>query len=166
LPCSAHLILSAIPRTSESADPVPGRDVHHRSSRIFGNLTGCLRTIVPRAAIVLQKDHHDEIVDAEAGEAGQRRGARIPCEVSGYPTIRIAMEAGRIDPRRAEKVIEVYSLSIVKMVRNLVSPTSTSSVPPPCPRGRWCGHRPVYLEFLIVTVLVTLGRQSSCRVGL
>jgi len=42
-------------------------------------------------------------------EAGQRRGARIPCEVSGYSTIRIAMEAGRIDPRRAEKVIGMYS---------------------------------------------------------
>ena len=36
----------------------------------------------------------------------------------------------------------------------------------PLSRGNWCGHRPVYLEFLIVTVLVTLGRQSSCRVGL
>jgi hypothetical protein len=77
-------------------------------------------------------------------------------------TIRIATEAGRIDPRRAEKVIEVCSPTILKMVRTLVSPTSTSSVPPPYPRGSWCGHRPVYLEFLIVT----LGRQSSCRVGL
>jgi len=57
----------------ESADPVPGRDVHDRSSRAFENLTGCLRTIVPRAAIVLQKDHHDEIVDAEAGSRSKMR---------------------------------------------------------------------------------------------
>jgi hypothetical protein len=71
-----------------------------------------------------------------------------------------------MDPRGSQRMSEVYSLTILKLVRGFVSPTSTSSVPPPGPRGRWCGHRPVYLEFLIVTVLVTLGRQSSCRVGL
>ena len=32
-------------------------------------------------------------------------------------TIRIAMEAGRIDPRRSEKVIGVCSPSILKLVR-------------------------------------------------
>ncbi len=55
-------------------------------------------------------------------EAGQRRSARIPCEVSGYPTIRIAAEAGRIDPRRAEKVIEMYSSLALKLVRDPASP--------------------------------------------
>jgi hypothetical protein len=74
------------------------------------------------SALVLQTDHRDEIVDAEAGEAGQRRGARIPCDVSGYPTIRIAAEAGRIDPRRAEKVIETHSSLALKLVRELASP--------------------------------------------
>jgi hypothetical protein len=63
-------------------------------------------------------------------EAGQRRGATIPCEVSGYPTIRIATEAGRIDPRRAEKVIDVYSPLTLRIVSQPVSPTSTSSVSP------------------------------------
>jgi hypothetical protein len=54
-------------------------------------------------------------------EAGQRQGARIPCEVSGYSTIRIAMEAGRIDPRRAEKVIGMYSSLALKLVRDPAS---------------------------------------------
>jgi hypothetical protein len=77
-----------------------------------------------------------------------------------------AAEALRSQSRGSQRVLEVYSPSILKLVRSLVFPTSTSSVPPPGPRGRGSGHRPVYLEFLIVTVLVTLGRQSSCRVGL
>jgi hypothetical protein len=35
--------------------------------------------------------------------------------LDGPPAIRIAMEAGRIDPRRAEKVIEIYSsLSLMR----------------------------------------------------
>ena|SRR5215213_2130853 len=75
-------------------------------------------------------------------------------------------EALRSQSRGSQRVLEVYSPSILKLVRSLVFPTSTSSVPPPGPRGRGSGHRPVYLEFLIVSVLVTLGRQSSCRVGL
>jgi hypothetical protein len=54
-------------------------------------------------------------------EADRRRGARIPCDVSGYP-LRIAMEAGRIDPRRAEKVIEMYSSLALKQVREPASP--------------------------------------------
>jgi hypothetical protein len=37
-------------------------------------------------------------------------------------TIRIAMEAGRIDPRRAEKVIEMYSSLALKLVREPASP--------------------------------------------
>jgi hypothetical protein len=89
-----------------------------------------------------------------------------PVRFLEYTSIRIDPEAGRIDPRGSEKVTDVYSPSTLRVVSQPVSPTSTSSVPPPCPRGRWCGHRPVYLEFLIVTVLVTLGRQSSCSVGL
>ena len=60
-------------------------------------------------------------------EAGQRRGARIPCEVCGYPTIRIAKETGRIDPRVSQRASEVYSPSKLKLVSRLVSPTSTSS---------------------------------------
>jgi len=76
-----------------------------------------LRTIFLKAAIVLQKDHHDEIVDTEAGEAGQRRGARIPCKVSGGPDIRSVAEALRSHSRGSEKVIDVYSPSLLSIVR-------------------------------------------------
>jgi hypothetical protein len=37
------------------------------------------------------------------------------------------MEAGRIDPRRSERVLKVYSPSILRLVRGLVSPTFSSS---------------------------------------
>ena len=70
---STHLILAAIARTSESADIVPGRDVHDRSCRIFRYLTDGLRTIFPQVAIVLQKDHRDEMVDARAGGRSKTR---------------------------------------------------------------------------------------------
>ena len=43
------------------------------------------RGIFSKGPIVLQKDHRGEIVDAEAGEAGQGGGATIPCKVSGAP---------------------------------------------------------------------------------
>jgi len=118
-----------------------------------------------KGPIVLQKDHRYEMVDAEAGEAGQRRGARIPCEVSGYATIRIATEAGRIDPRRAEKVIEMYSSLALKLVREPASP-------PLHPRGAitmslWSPMRAdILYELLLVTFVVTLGRRSPCRVVL
>jgi hypothetical protein len=64
-----------------------GRDVHDRSSRIFGYLTDCLRTIFPKVAIVVQKDHTGTRWSMPGLEAGQRRGARIPCEVSGVPIL-------------------------------------------------------------------------------
>ena len=70
---STHLILAAIPRTSESADTVPGQDVHDLNSRIFGYFTGCLRTIFSKVAIVFQKDHWDEMVDARAGSRSKTR---------------------------------------------------------------------------------------------
>ncbi len=38
------------------------------------------------------------------------------------PTIRIAMEARRIDPRRAEKMIEMCSSLALKLVREPASP--------------------------------------------
>jgi len=91
-------------------------------------------------------------------EAGQRRGARIPCEVSGYSTIRIAMEAGRIDPRRAEKVIGMYSSLALKLVRDPASP-------PLHPRGAitmslWSLMRAnILLECPLVTVVVTLEKR-------
>src|SRR5215211_3935266 len=36
--CSTHLILAAIPRTSESVNVAPRRDVHDDSSPVFGHL--------------------------------------------------------------------------------------------------------------------------------
>jgi hypothetical protein len=91
-------------------------------------------------------------------EAGQRQGARIPCEVSGYSTIRIAMEAGRIDPRRAEKEIGMYSSLALKLVRD-------SASPPLHPRGAitmslWSLMRAnILLECPLVTVVVTLEKR-------
>jgi hypothetical protein len=114
------------------------------------------RGIFSKGPIVLQKDHHDETVDAEAGEAGQRRGAGIPCDVSGYPTIRIAMEAGRIDPRSSKKVIEMYSSLALKLVREPASP-------PPHPRDHHVlvvgGVGQYRLDLSLVTLVVTLGRR-------
>jgi hypothetical protein len=130
-----HLILAAIPRTSENTNIVPGRDVHDRSSRMFGYLTDRLRTIFPRAALALQKDHRYERSMLGGLEAGQRRGATIPCKVSGGLTIRSVAEALRSQSRGSQRASEVYSPTILKLVRGLVSPTSTTSVPPPCPRG-------------------------------
>ena len=37
------------------------------------DLSGCLRTIFPKAAIVLQKDHRDEMVDVKAGGRSKTR---------------------------------------------------------------------------------------------
>jgi hypothetical protein len=55
------------------------------SSRIFGYLTDCLRTIFPQVALVLQKDYRDEMVDARArGRSKTRR--KYPFEVLGVPT--------------------------------------------------------------------------------
>ena len=56
-------------------------------------------------------------------EAGQTRGTRTPSKVSGVPSpIRIATEPLRMDPRRSQRVSEVYSPLILKLVRRLVSP--------------------------------------------
>jgi hypothetical protein len=117
-----------------------------------------LHTIFPQVAIVFQKDHRDEMVDARALEAGQRRGARITCEVCGKPTITIAMEAERIDPPRAEKVIGMYSSLALKLVRGPASP-------PLHPRGAitmssWSLMRAnILLECPLVTFVVTLERR-------
>ena len=71
-----------------------------------------------------------------------------------------------MDPRRSERVSEVYSPPKLKLVRQLCPAPPHPRCHPHVLVGSWCGHRPVYLEFLIVTVLVTLGRRSSCRVTL
>jgi hypothetical protein len=60
-------------------------------------------------------------------KAGQRRGTTIPCKVSGVPPIRSAAKALRSHPRRSEKVVDVHSPSILKLV-------STMFPPPPHPR--------------------------------
>ena len=73
-------------------------------------------------------------------------------------TIRIAMEAGRIDPRRAEMVIEVCSSLALKLVRDPASP-------PLHPRGAitmslWSLMRAnILLECPLVTVVVTLEKR-------
>jgi hypothetical protein len=60
-------------------------------------------------------------------EAGRRRGVRIPYDAPRVPFITIDTEAGRIDPRASEKVIDAYSPSILRPVTQPVSCTSTSS---------------------------------------
>jgi hypothetical protein len=126
------------PLGSPRAPSGPVRPDRPRPHHSYYDSSGCLRTIVPRAAIVLQKDHHDEIVDAEAGEAGQRRGARIPCKVSGASPLQGVAEPLRSHSRGSQRVLEVYSSVILKLVRSLVSPTSTSSMPPHVLVGDWC----------------------------
>jgi hypothetical protein len=69
-------------------------------------------------------------------------------------TMRIAMEAGRIDPRRAEMVIEVCSSLTLKLVRDPASP-------PLHPRGAitmslWSLMR---ANILLECPLVTVGRR-------
>jgi hypothetical protein len=68
-------------------------------------------------------------------EAGQRRGVTIPPVrfLEHLPLDEVA-EALRRQPRRSERVLEVYSPLALKPVSKLVSLTSTSSGPP-CPRG-------------------------------
>ena len=73
-------------------------------------------------------------------------------------TMRIAMEAGRIDPRRAEKEIGMYSSLALKLVRDPASP-------PLHPRGAitmslWSLMRAnILLECPLVTVVVTLEKR-------
>src|SRR5215208_4429584 len=62
-------------------------------------------------------------------EAGQRRGARTPCKVSGAPPpirkvappIRKVAEALRRQPRGSQRVLEVSSPFILMLVRRLLS---------------------------------------------
>jgi hypothetical protein len=56
-------------------------------------------------------------------EAEQTRGATIPCKVSGVPTIRNATEALRSYSRRSQRVSDVYSPPILRLVRQPVSCT-------------------------------------------
>jgi hypothetical protein len=99
------------------------------------------------------------MVDARVWKQVEDEAREPPVSFLEYLPIRIAMEGGRMDPRRAEKVMEVYSPSILKLVSSLVSP-------PPLPRchlhvlvGSSCGHRTFFLELLLVTFVVTLGRR-------
>src|SRR5215207_1163632 len=86
------------------------------------------------AVIVADADRQEETQDIGHLEK-QPRGSPVRGFTSTPETIRIDTEAGRIDPRRSERVSEVYSPSILNLVRGLVTPTSTSSGPP-CPRGQ------------------------------
>src|SRR5215212_7894072 len=56
-------------------------------------------------------------------EAGQRRGARTPCKVSGASPLEGVAEALRSYPRGSQRVLEVYSSPILKLVRCFLSPS-------------------------------------------
>jgi hypothetical protein len=63
-------------------------------------------------------------------------GRENPCDSPGVPfPLEGVAEALRRHSRGSQRASEVYSPTILNLVRRLVFPTSTSSVPPPCPRG-------------------------------
>jgi len=55
-------------------------------------------------------------------EAGQIRGTRIPCEVSGDLPLESPQRPLQRLSGTSEEVLEVYSPSILKLVSRLVSP--------------------------------------------
>jgi hypothetical protein len=65
---------------------------------------------------VLQ-DHRYEMVDAWVGRQVKGKARESPVRFLEYHSIRIDTEGGRIDPRRSERVSEVRSPSILKLVR-------------------------------------------------
>ena len=67
------------------------------------------------------------MVDARVWKQVKDEARQSLVRVLEYPPIRIATEGGRIDSRGSERVSEVYSPSILKLVRDLDSP-------PPYPR--------------------------------
>jgi hypothetical protein len=92
-------------------------------------------------------------------EAGQRRGARIPCEALGALPIR----RGSGGPQKpfsslSEGVRGEFTIYTEAGERTYV-PAFLSSVPPHVLVGSWYGHRPFFLELLLVTFVVMLGRR-------
>jgi hypothetical protein len=93
-------------------------------------------------------DEHSSAVDSlEPSRNGRRQGWRqindegrqSPVRFLGHGLyIRRVVEALRRQPHGSQGVSEVYSPSTLKMMSRFVFPTSTSSVPPPCPRDWWC----------------------------
>src|SRR5215211_1745751 len=73
------------PPGSPLASSRPVRPERSRPHHSYYDGAQASRGIFSKGPIVLQKDHRGEIVDAEAGEAGQGGGATIPCKVSGAP---------------------------------------------------------------------------------
>ncbi len=72
---AAHLVVPSLGSPpgsplAPSNSPRPGRSRPHPS---YYDPSGCLRTIFPKVAIVFQKDHRDEMVDARAGGRSQTR---------------------------------------------------------------------------------------------
>jgi hypothetical protein len=75
-----------------------------------------LRTIFPRAAIVLQKDHRYEMVDARVWRQVKDEARESPVRFLEHPTIRIDPEALRSYSRGSQRVLELHSPSILKLV--------------------------------------------------
>jgi hypothetical protein len=89
-----------------------------RSSIALGYWTG-VQTLPPArlfSSWVLQ-DHRYEMVDARVWKQVKDEARQSLVRVLEYPPIRIATEGGRIDSRRSERVSEVRSPSILKLVR-------------------------------------------------
>src|SRR5215218_3251095 len=97
------------------------------------------------------------MVDARVWKQVKDEARQSLVRVLEYPSIRIATEGGRIDSRRSERVSEVRSPSILKLVRRLVSPLHILSA---TTMSSWTVVRADILqELLLVTHCVTLGRR-------
>jgi hypothetical protein len=57
------------------------------------------------------------MVDARVWKQVEDEARESPVSLLEYPSIRIDTEAGRIDPRGSQRVSEVYSPFILRMVR-------------------------------------------------
>jgi hypothetical protein len=73
--------------------------------------------------------------DARVWKQVKDEGRPSPVRFLEHPPLEGVAEALRSHPRVSEKVLEVYSLLALNLVRESASPTSMSSRPPPCPRG-------------------------------
>ena len=86
----------------------------------------------------------------------------IPGTLSTLPLEGVA-EALRSHSRRSQRVLEVYSPSILRLVRRLVFPHILRATTMSSWSLVWSN---ILLELLLVTFIVTLWIRSSCRVGL
>ena len=106
---------------------------------------------------VLQ-DHRYETVDARVRRQVKDEGRQSPVRFLEYPPpLEGVAEALRIDPRRSQRVLEVYSLLALNLVRQPVSYTSLH------PRDHHVlvvgGAGQYRLDLSLVTFVVTLGRR-------